>query len=49
MSVKLMVSFLSVSEDECNDVMSVASCGIVDTVEVADGFGLLYFGSSHFN
>ena len=48
-SVKSMVSFLSVSEDECTDVMSVASYGIVDTVEVADGFGLLYFGSSHFS
>ena len=48
-SVKSMVSFLSVSEDECIDVTSVASCGIVDTVKVADGFGLLYFRSSHFS
>ena len=37
-----MVSFLSVSEDESNDVMSVASCSIVDTVQIANGFGLLY-------
>lgn len=49
MFVKLMVLFFLVFEDECNDVMFVVSCGIVDIVEVVDGFGFLYFGFSYFN